>query len=65
MADRTLNGQGSMSSGRKKVEKKHPTVINSWEKNWENKKFIYATNMIEGLNRQLRKGDFKIFCVWM
>lgn len=46
--------------------KKYPIVINSWNNNWERlsnyfdyseniRKVIYTTNMIEGLNRQIRK----------
>lgn len=46
--------------------KKHPIIVRSWEKNWEElttyfkypyeiRKLIYTTNIIEGYHRQLRK----------
>jgi len=49
-----------------KWEKKHPSVIKSWENNWlelttyfsypvEIRKLIYTTNTIEAFHRQLRK----------
>ena len=49
-----------------KWEKKYPTVIGSWERNWPKlstyfkypasiRKLIYTTNTIEGYHRQIRK----------
>jgi transposase-like protein len=51
---------------REKWGKKHPIIIRSWEKNWDElttyfkypyeiRRIIYTTNTIEGYHRQLRK----------
>lgn len=60
----------SAELGLKEIEKKwgakHLTVVKSWQSNWENltsyfaytptiRKIIYTTNIIESLNRQIRK----------
>ena len=51
---------------KEKWGKKHPIIIRSWEKNWDEltayfkypydiRRVIYTTNTIEGYHRQLRK----------
>jgi len=59
-------GELSLEKLTEKWSKKYPAVVRSWQQNWENlsvffdfpveiRKIIYTTNVIENLNRVIRK----------
>ncbi len=61
-----VEAEENLAAFAEKWQKQYPSCVKSWEENWEVlstffeyppeiRKIIYTTNIIEGLNRQLRQ----------